>query len=165
MGGEREGHSGLATIWDPEPLNTLYIVYGTPSAAKQPHYWFWLIVCAHVGPAVEHPPHTNLRCRSVGCGRVQCTAAVVLVCHLSGCVYIYPNAPQALRKSLLDVKRQEVPVPEAPTFYPTLEEMRDPMAYISRIAEVGKTAGIVRIVTPPGIERQSFAGGGIVYLG
>lgn len=62
------------------------------------------------------------------------------------------STSQALRKSLLDVKRQEVPVPEAPTFYPTIEELRDPMAYINRIAEDGKAAGIVRIVTPPGTE-------------
>lgn len=57
-------------------------------------------------------------------------------------------APQAMRKSLIDVKRQEFPVPEAPTFYPTLEDMRDPLAYISAIASAGKAAGIVRIVTP-----------------
>lgn len=37
---------------------------------------------------------------------------------------------------------------EAPTFYPSLEEWKDPMDYIKSIAEEGSKFGIVKIVPP-----------------
>lgn len=37
---------------------------------------------------------------------------------------------------------------EAPTFYPTLDEWKDPMDYIKSISEEGSKYGIVKIVPP-----------------
>ncbi|WVO18096.1 hypothetical protein L204_105797 [Cryptococcus depauperatus] len=39
---------------------------------------------------------------------------------------------------------------ECPTFYPTVEQFQDPMAYIDSIAEEGKVYGICKIVPPEG---------------
>lgn len=39
---------------------------------------------------------------------------------------------QALKISKKDVKRVAVDVPDAPVFYPTSEEFKDPMAYIKK---------------------------------
>jgi hypothetical protein len=39
---------------------------------------------------------------------------------------------QALKISKLDTKRVEVDIPDAPVFYPTVEEFRDPMMYITK---------------------------------
>jgi histone demethylase JARID1 len=39
---------------------------------------------------------------------------------------------------------------ECPTFYPTMEEFTDPMAYISSIGEEGRRYGIAKIVPPEG---------------
>ena len=41
-------------------------------------------------------------------------------------------------------------IPEAPTFYPTDEEFRDPMEYMRKIAPEGSKYGIVKIVPPQG---------------
>ena len=39
-------------------------------------------------------------------------------------------------------------IPEAPTYWPTEEEFRDPMEYMRQIAPEGRKYGIVRIVPP-----------------
>ena len=39
---------------------------------------------------------------------------------------------QALKNSLVDRKRVAVDVPEAPTYYPTLEEFANPFTYIEK---------------------------------
>ena len=39
---------------------------------------------------------------------------------------------QAIKNSLVDRKRVDVDVPEAPTYYPTLEEWTDPYQYIHK---------------------------------
>ncbi|KAH6914792.1 PLU-1-like protein-domain-containing protein [Coprinopsis sp. MPI-PUGE-AT-0042] len=41
---------------------------------------------------------------------------------------------------------------EAPTFYPTVEEFKDPMAYIRSITDKAKEYGICKIVPPEGFE-------------
>lgn len=45
---------------------------------------------------------------------------------------------------------------EAPTFYPTEEEFKDPLEYMSKIAPEGKKYGICRII-PPDNWRPPFA--------
>ena len=40
-------------------------------------------------------------------------------------------------------------LPEAPTFYPSLEEFVDPYSFIESIREQGEAAGIIKIVPPP----------------
>ena len=39
-------------------------------------------------------------------------------------------------------------IPEAPTFRPTEEEFKDPVAYIQKIAVEGKKYGICRVIPP-----------------
>eukprot|EP00899_Mesostigma_viride_P019506 jgi/Mesvir1/27557/Mv07307-RA.2 len=41
-------------------------------------------------------------------------------------------------------------LPEAPTFYPTLEQFQDPVSYIRSIRQQGEKAGICKIVPPKG---------------
>lgn len=41
-------------------------------------------------------------------------------------------------------------IPEAPTYYPTDDEFRDPMEYMRKIAPDGRRYGIVKIVPPEG---------------
>lgn len=47
-------------------------------------------------------------------------------------------------------------IPEAPTFRPTEEEFKDPVAYIQKIAPEGKKYGICRVI-PPDNWQPSFA--------
>ncbi|KAK5119916.1 hypothetical protein LTR85_007242 [Meristemomyces frigidus] len=47
-------------------------------------------------------------------------------------------------------------IPEAPSFYPTEEEFRDPMEYMRKIAPEGSKYGIVKVV-PPESWQPSFA--------
>lgn len=55
---------------------------------------------------------------------------------------------QALENSKSEYKRVDIVVPEAPTFYPTIEEFKDPLAYIDKIRSIGERAGICKIVPP-----------------
>jgi uncharacterized membrane protein YgcG len=41
-------------------------------------------------------------------------------------------------------------MPEAPSFHPTLEEFRDPLAYIKSLQAHGERVGIIKIVPPKG---------------
>lgn len=47
-------------------------------------------------------------------------------------------------------------IPEAPSYYPTEEEWREPMEYMRKIAPEGSKYGIVKIV-PPESWNPSFA--------
>jgi hypothetical protein len=49
----------------------------------------------------------------------------------------------ALRNSRKEIQKTTVPVPEAPTYYPSLEEFRDPLEYITR-----SSLTVLRRVTP-----------------
>jgi hypothetical protein len=39
---------------------------------------------------------------------------------------------QVMRNSLIDTQRREISVPDAPTFYPTVEEFENPLLYIKK---------------------------------
>lgn len=41
-------------------------------------------------------------------------------------------------------------LPEAPTFYPTAEEFKDPYGFIESIKTIGEKSGIIKIVPPKG---------------
>ena len=66
-------------------------------------------------------------------------------------LYVVHYCSQALRKSLIDQKRIVNVVPEAPEFHPTVEEFKNVLEYIGSIRKAGETAGIVKIVPPPGM--------------
>lgn len=48
-----------------------------------------------------------------------------------------------------------IPPPEAPVFQPTMEEFRDPVAYISKIRPVVVNTGICKI-RPPSVSLITF---------
>lgn len=56
-----------------------------------------------------------------------------------------PNAPREPSKRV-----RPHGLPEAPTFRPTEEEFKDPVAYIQKIAPEGKKYGICRVIPPDG---------------
>lgn len=56
-----------------------------------------------------------------------------------------PNAPREPSKRV-----RPHGLPEAPTFRPTEEEFKDPVAYIQKIAPEGKKYGICRVIPPEG---------------
>ena len=64
------------------------------------------------------------------------------------------DCAQAIRNSLVQQRRAEVNVPPAPVFHPTLEEFRDPLAYISRIRAAAEPYGIAKVVPPAGATRS-----------
>lgn len=70
---------------------------------------------------------------------------------------------QALRKSLLETRRVELPAEEAPVFHPTLQQLNDPLAYIASLAREGHRSGIVKIVTPAGKQGRGISK--VVLLG
>jgi len=53
---------------------------------------------------------------------------------------------ESLRKGM-NIKAMPV-LPEAPVFYPTEEEFKDPMRYIASVREKGRHYGIAKIVPP-----------------
>jgi [histone H3]-trimethyl-L-lysine4 demethylase len=56
-----------------------------------------------------------------------------------------PNMPPEQPK-----KNRLFGIPEAPTYFPTDEEFKDPMEYMRKIAPEGSKYGIVKIVPPEG---------------
>jgi hypothetical protein len=54
----------------------------------------------------------------------------------------------ALANSKRVIQREEWEVPQAPVFRPTLEEFRDPIAYIGSIRDRAQNFGICKIIPP-----------------
>lgn len=55
---------------------------------------------------------------------------------------------QAMKNSQKETKRVEIPVPDAPVFYPTVDEFKDPLSYINKIRPHAEAYGICKIVPP-----------------
>jgi histone demethylase JARID1 len=55
---------------------------------------------------------------------------------------------KALANSRRDTKREDVDVPLAPSFYPTVDEFREPLKYIMSIRDRAEGFGICKIVPP-----------------
>jgi hypothetical protein len=71
---------------------------------------------------------------------------------------------QAMENSKRLTKIEYRRVPEAPTFYPTLQEFENPITYIKKIQHEGMKSGICKIVppkgwNPPSARTCSFTGG------
>jgi len=56
----------------------------------------------------------------------------------------------AIENSRLENLNYEQPIPEAPVYYPTIEEFADPIKFINSIAPQASQHGICRIVPPEG---------------
>lgn len=57
----------------------------------------------------------------------------------------------AITNSRVDnVNTDDLPIAEAPVYYPTVDEFRDPIAYVQRITPEASKFGICRIVPPEG---------------
>lgn len=57
---------------------------------------------------------------------------------------------QAIENSKRETRREEYDVPDAPTYYPTVDEFRDPLKYITAISKEAQNYGICRIIPPHG---------------
>ena len=55
---------------------------------------------------------------------------------------------QAIKNSTIDSVKREIEIREAPVYYPTIEEFRDPLKYIHSISSVASQYGICKIVPP-----------------
>jgi len=55
---------------------------------------------------------------------------------------------QAIQNSIIEKERVQRDIPDAPVYYPTVEEFKDPMAYIDSIREEASKFGICKIVPP-----------------
>ena len=55
---------------------------------------------------------------------------------------------QAIKNSTIDSVKREFEIKEAPVYYPTIEEFRDPLKYIHSISIVASQYGICKIVPP-----------------
>ncbi len=62
---------------------------------------------------------------------------------------------QALKRSLHQVNRKDVRVPDAPVFRPTVEEFGDPLKYITGIRHLVQKSGIAKIVPPEGENKDA----------
>jgi len=56
----------------------------------------------------------------------------------------------ALKNSLLETSRVQHDIPAAPVFYPTVDEFKNPLAYIEKIRPEAEMFGICKIVPPEG---------------
>lgn len=54
-----------------------------------------------------------------------------------------------IRKKIKEEMEGFIPPPEAPVFQPSIEEFKDPVAYISKIRPVVVNTGICKIRPPP----------------
>jgi histone demethylase JARID1 len=55
---------------------------------------------------------------------------------------------KADENNMVKKKERIFGIKEAPTFYPTKEEFRDPLSYIEKISPQGEKYGIIKIVPP-----------------
>ncbi len=57
---------------------------------------------------------------------------------------------QALENSRVETKRENLALPQAPVYYPTVEEFKNPLGYIDSIRKEAEKWGICKIVPPEG---------------
>mmetsp|Transcript_1069 Transcript_1069/g.1718 ORF Transcript_1069/g.1718 Transcript_1069/m.1718 type:complete len:305 (+) Transcript_1069:140-1054(+) len=57
---------------------------------------------------------------------------------------------QALANSRREIRRETYDAPFAPTYYPTVEQFKDPLSYIESIRDEAEKYGVVKIVPPEG---------------
>ena len=57
---------------------------------------------------------------------------------------------QAIKNSTIDSVKKEFEIKEAPVYYPTTDQFRDPLKYIHSISRVASQYGICKIVPPEG---------------
>ncbi|KOO53282.1 jarid1a protein [Chrysochromulina tobinii] len=62
----------------------------------------------------------------------------------------------ALRNSQLIDRMNDVELPEAPTFYPTVAQFQDPIGYIAHVRREAQAFGACKIVPPDGWREKAF---------